>query len=201
MSHGDIAVRKRRGVSRIRRRMRRKSKASGQEKGAPGWTRPLIDTVSRQDQASSTEAFLLASAAFEQVLGGFFGGRRALRRTAELDHVLAPGLTLGFVGRRAMLIVTVTRDFGVQADLHLVDAERLDRLVQHDLRALDLAAFGLDGVGDVAAGDRTVELAGFAGLTDQDVGRAVELLAGLAGLGLGLVVAGFDLGALGLRTP
>ena len=54
-----------------------------------------------------------------------------------------------------------------------INAEGLDGLVEHDHRAVDLAAFGVDDVGDVAAGDRAVQVAGFARLTDQDVGRAV----------------------------
>jgi len=46
----------------------------------------------------------------------------------------------------------------MEVDLDLVRAQRLDRLVELDLAALDLDALRGGAVGDVARGDRAVEL-------------------------------------------
>ena len=84
----------------------------------------------------------------------------------------------------------------MQANQHVVDAQRLDRGVENDLAALDLAAFGRDGLDDVARGDRTVQLTRLTGLPDHDIGLAVDLGADRAGVGLVLLVAGLDGGAV-----
>ena len=68
------------------------------------------------------------------------------------------------------------------------------------LAAIDLAALGLHGFGHVAARDRAVKLAAFAGLADHHVGFAVELLALLFSGGLGLGVAFLDDVLLGLEA-
>ena len=51
-------------------------------------------------------------------------------------------------------------------------------------------------VGDVARGDRAVELAALAGLADDDDGDAVELLRHLLRLAAALEILGLELGAL-----
>ena len=137
----------------------------------------------------------LAGAAGDHVLG-LFQGRFAVLVIGRLDHVLALRLTLGFVGRTGDVDLDRGADLGVQANRHFVDAQALDRRVQDDLRALDLAAFGLDGLGDVATGDRTVQVTGFTGLTDHDVGLAVDLVGDLLCFGLVLLVALLDGGAV-----
>src|SRR5690606_32948732 len=141
------------------------------------------------------EAFLLAGAAFQQLLSGLISSLTLVVELAA-DHVLALRLTLGFVGRTGDVDLDRGRDLGVQADQHLVDAQRLDRRVQDDLRALDLAAFGADGLSDVATGDRTVQLAGFASLTDHNVALTVDLVGDLLSVGLVLLVALLDGDAL-----
>ena len=123
-------------------------------------------------------------------------GGLALIVELAADHVLALGLALGLVHRAGDVDLDRGADLGVQADRHFVDAQALDRRVQDDLRALDLAAFGLDGLGDVATGDRTVQVTGFTGLTDHDVGLAVDLVGDLLGVGLVLLVALLDGGAV-----
>jgi hypothetical protein len=87
--------------------------------------------------------------------------------------------------------------FRVQVDGNLVEAECLDRCVQHNLVAVNGVA--LDGklLGNVAGGNRTVELAHFASLTDDDDDLTVKLLGNAAGGCLGLLVTLFNCGALG----
>ena len=58
----------------------------------------------------------------------------------------------------------------------------------------------VDRVGEVAGRDRAVELAGLAGLADDDEGLAVELRGDRCGLALALEVAGLELGALGFEA-
>ena len=87
----------------------------------------------------------------------------------------------------------------MELHLHLVHADRLDRIVEDDLVAHHReAAFG-DRGRDVAGVDRTVEDAGLAGLAQHDEGLAVELGGDGGGFGLALQVARFELGALGLE--
>ena len=73
----------------------------------------------------------------------------------------------------------------MEVDLDLVRAERLDRLVELDLAALDLDAGGGGAVGDVARGDRAVELQRLGGLADEG---DLEV-AHLGGDSLGLLAA------------
>ena len=95
---------------------------------------------------------MLTGAAFDQLLGRLLGGLALIVELAA-DHVFALGLTLGLIHRTGDVDLDRGADLGVQANRHFVDAQALDRRVQDDLRALDLAAFSLDGFGDVAAGD------------------------------------------------
>src|SRR5690606_5829749 len=113
-----------------------------------------------------------------------------------LDDVFTLGLTFGFFGRAGDVDLDDGRDLSVQAHSDLVNAQRLDRGVEHDLAALDLAAFGRDGLDDVASGDRTVQLTRLTGLPDHDIGLAVDLGADGASVGLVLLVAGLDGGAV-----
>src|SRR5262249_31442376 len=122
---------------------------------------------------------LLPGAVVLERRGGEVGG--LLRRFVAIgllrrgDDVFALGLAIGFVRRAGDIDLHRGRDFRVQAHADIVEANGLDRLVEHDRAALDLAARLDDLVGDIARGDRTIELARFAGLTDQHVGRAVDL--------------------------
>ena len=101
---------------------------------------------------------------------------------------------------RATLTVTFDFDLRVEGDGDGVEADRLDRLVEDDLVALHLEAAGGHRVGEVAGRDRAVELAGLAGLADDDEGLAVELGGDRFGLVLAIEVAGLELGALGLEA-
>lgn len=115
---------------------------------------PLMFPAIRPRKAAGSgfvaEAFLLTGAAFDQFLGRLLGGLALIVELAA-DHVLALGLTLGFIHRTGDVDLDRCADLGVQANRHFVDAQGLDRRVQDNLRTLDLAAFGLDGLGDVAA--------------------------------------------------
>ncbi len=80
-----------------------------------------------------------------------------------------------------------------------MNADVLDRPVEHHLRAVHLAAFGQDRVGHVAAGDRAVELAAFTRLADDHIVAAVDLLGRFLGpLAVG-GIAGLDVLPLGLE--
>ena len=106
------------------------------------------------------------------------------------DAILSEG---GKVDRSQVVLDKPIKTLGVQLYLYRMDAQGLDRLVQHHHRAVDLAAALIDDVGHVAAGDRTVQLTALAGLADQDIGRSVQALAGLGRGFAGLGVAGFDI--------
>ena len=84
----------------------------------------------------------------------------------------------------------------MQLHRHDVQANGLDRRQQRDLIAVYAHAASGDDVGDVAGRDRSVELAGFAGLTDDDEALAVERGVHLLGFGLLFQIAGLKLGAL-----
>ena len=101
---------------------------------------------------------------------------------------------------RATLSVIVAVDLGVERDVTGCRPELLDRLVEHDLAAVEGEAAGGGGVGDVAGGDRAVERAAVGGGADHHEGLAVELRRDLLGLLLGLEVARLELGALGLEA-
>ena len=64
---------------------------------------------------------------------------------------------------RATLMMMVAVDLGVQHDRDGVQAEFLDRMVEHDLAAIEPEAARGGGVGDVARGDRAVERAAVGG--------------------------------------
>lgn len=75
---------------------------------------------------------------------------------------------------------------------YLVQADRLDRVVEVNLVAADVEAFGSERLDDVAGSNRTVELAGFASGADDDEGLAVELFGNLLGFRLALEVTSFE---------
>src|SRR5262245_41708426 len=87
----------------------------------------------------------------------------------------------------------------MQRDCDVGDADRLDRLVQLDLAAGDREALCCQQVGNVAGGNRTVELAGFACRADDNKVFAVQLFSDLLGFGLALQIAGLELSALALE--
>ena len=66
-------------------------------------------------------------------------------------------------------------DLGVELNADLMQAERLDRPVEHHLAPVDGEAALGDRRGDVASGNRAVELTALARLTDDDEALAVEL--------------------------
>ena len=78
-------------------------------------------------------------------LGGLQGGALGFG-----DQLAALGQELGLVGRAGDQDGDLDRDLRMEVDLDLVGAQRLDRLVELDLAALDLDALGVDGIGDVA---------------------------------------------------
>src|SRR5262245_48842148 len=123
-----------------------------------------------------------------------------LRLGLGAAYVLAAGLLRRFIGRTRHIDSDMWLDLGVKLDAELVQPKRLDRPVQHHLAPLDgEAAFG-DGFGDVAGRNRAVELAGVAGLADNDEALSVELGRHGLGVALELEVARFELGALALEA-
>src|SRR5581483_5980886 len=77
---------------------------------------------------------------------------------------------------------------------YLVLADRLDRRIEHDLRAADLRTVRLEQAGNVARRDRAEQLAGLACLAQDNVGLAVKLSGKLAGLSFELEVLGLQFG-------
>ena len=78
--------------------------------------------------------FIALGAGFSQ-FGSLLGRCALLFGLQRLDDVLASGLTFGFFRRAGDVDCNVDDHFAVQANAHLVDANRLDRLVQLDLAA------------------------------------------------------------------
>ena len=97
------------------------------------------------------------------------------------------------------MTLTVTATSGVQRDLDLMHADRLDWAVEHDLALGHLGALALQRLDDVAGRDRAVELAGVRRLADQLDGLAVDALRGLLGIDTLLGILGLDAGAIGLE--
>jgi hypothetical protein len=73
-----------------------------------------------------------------------------------------------------------------------VRAQRLDRLVELDLAALDLHTRGVGRIGNVARGDRAVELQGLGGLANEGDLEALHLVGDLLGLAAALEVLGLQ---------
>src|SRR5690606_27503421 len=75
-------------------------------------------------------------------------------------------------------------------------ADRLDRMVQFNLVAVQGEAVGRDDFGNVTGRNGTVELAGFTSRTHNDEAFAIELFSNGAGFVLAFQVLRFELGAL-----
>ena len=99
-------------------------------------------------------------------------------------------------------IVRLHRQECARTDMQrdLVQADRLDRVVEVNLVAADVEAFGSERLDDVASSNRAVELAGFASGADDDEGLAVELFGNRLGFRLALEVTGFERRTLGFET-
>ncbi len=137
------------------------------------------------------------------------GLRRFLEQLVEIGRFLAlaledRGAALLLLRRFVFRLGDVGGDrddhFRMQGDADLVQAERLDRLVEDHLAAIDGEAGGGHAVRDVAVGDRAEQHAGLARLADDDDLGAVHLLGDLLGFLLALEVGRFDLRALRLET-
>src|SRR5262245_43818257 len=111
-------------------------------------------------------------------------------------HVLATGLALGFIGGARHVEGDADDNLGMQRNADGVEAEGLDRLVEHRLPAVDAEATGGDDLDDVARRHRAVELTGVAGLTNGSEALALELGGHCLRLLLQFEVARFQLGAV-----
>src|SRR5690606_32650501 len=109
---------------------------------------------------------------------------------------LAACLTLGFVSGAGNVQRDRRGDFSVQRDGDFADADGLDRSLELDLATADLEACFVQNLGDVARGDRTIELAGFSSGANNDELLSVELLSNGFSFLLTLKVAGLELDAL-----
>ena len=81
-----------------------------------------------------------------------------------------------------------------------LQAQGLDRPVDHGLPTIDAEPTGGDHLGNVARGDGAVELAGIAGLADGDEALALELGGDRLGLLLEFEVTGLELAAVLLEA-
>ncbi len=77
-----------------------------------------------------------------------------------------------------------------------MQADRLDRMVQFNLVAVQGETIGRDDVGDVAGRNGTIELAGFTSRAHDDEAFTVELVGNGLGFVLAFQVLGFELSAL-----
>src|SRR5207237_10024877 len=87
-------------------------------------------------------------------------------------------------------------DFRMKRQRDFISADRLDRRIEHDLRAVDLAPVGLNQTGNVTGRYRTEQLSGLACLPQDHVALAVELATKLACFALHLEVARLQFGLL-----
>ena len=150
----------------------------------------------RDDYASSPSAASSAGrSAFLEHGVGIEGLELELLVLDDRD-VFAAGLLVGFVLRAGDVDRHRDDDLGMQRDSRRVQAQRLDRLVQDHLAAVDGEAALGDDVGKIARRDRAVELAGVAGRADGNEGLAFELGRDGFGFLLELEVIGFELRAL-----
>ena len=113
--------------------------------------------------------------------------------------VLAALLALGLVLGARHVEHDLHGHLGVERNARFVQPERLDRPLENHLTAVDGEAARRHHLGDVAGGDRAVELAGVAGRADRDEGLAVELLGDRLGLLLQFEIVGLELSALGFE--
>ena len=119
-------------------------------------------------------------------LGGQFLDRLALR------------LQFSFLGRTGDVQDDGRINLGVQHDADIVQAQFLDRLVQHDLLAVQREARLGGGIGRVTGGDGPIQRAGVGCGTDDHKGLAVQLVGDFLGLclGFGVLRLQLDLAAL-----
>src|SRR5271166_2482947 len=159
---------------------------------------PLAISPSHSPFARSLAREALAGAGFRERLADF-EAEVVHRRLLTHAEVLTLRLTLGLLGRAGDVDGDFRLDFRMQVDRHGVEAERLDRMLNEDMAALDGEARGGQRLRDVARRHRPIELSGLAGLANDDHRRPVYLGGNLVGAALELVVARFEFGALGLE--
>ena len=101
---------------------------------------PFMQFVSSSDQPSAGPRSAAAAAAASESSFACFARLRLVGGLSRCDDVLALRLTLGLVRRAGDVEGDLHRDFRVEPDRDLVHADRLDRLVEDDVLALDLVA-------------------------------------------------------------
>src|SRR5260370_38720990 len=110
----------------------------------------------------------------ETLAGTGFGERRAALE-AQVVHrcllahgeILAPRLTFALFGRAGDVDGDLRLDFGMRMDGHHVQAERLDRMLDRDVAALNGVPGGGQRLGGVAPRDGTAEPSARSRLTDD----------------------------------
>src|SRR6185437_9167503 len=130
-------------------------------------------------------------------------GQRLANLEPEVVHrgllahaqVLALRLALRLLGRAGDIDGDLRLDLGMQVNRDDVQAERLDRVLDRDVAAVDLVPGGGQRLGDVARRHRAVELPGLARLADDDHRHPVELAGDLVRGALELVIARLEIGA------
>src|SRR4029079_13172163 len=85
-------------------------------------------------------------------------------------------LACSLIGRAGDIDSHARLDLGMEPDANVVQAKRLDRPVEHDLAAFDGESTLGDRGRDVARGARAIELAGIAGLADDDEAFPLQLI-------------------------
>src|SRR5580698_5455340 len=156
-------------------------------------------SVWRPGQSAEREllfaAEALAGAGLRQRLTNF-EAEIVHRRLLAHRQIFALRLPLGLFLRAGDIDRHRGGDLRVKMDGRRVKAERLDRVEQGNLVAVNGKARRRYRLRDVAGRHRTIELTGFAGLADNDEALAVQFRRDRGGLALELEIARLELMAL-----
>ncbi len=142
-------------------------------------------------------------------IGGFFGldrsfdlfgGNFGLFVFEHLIHYIdAVFLQFGFIVAARDIHRYFHRHFGMQHDFHVIYAQRLDRPFEHDHTLVNMRTFGIQAIGNVAHGYRTIKLPGVGCRADQDDLFAFDMRGCCCGIIAARRIVAFDSGAVGLK--
>src|SRR5262249_56734150 len=108
---------------------------------------------------------------------------------ASYRDILASPDALGFVGTPRDGDANRNLNLRMERQRHFILAYRLDRRIEHDLRACDLCTIIFEQACDIPRRNRSKQLASFARLTQNHIALAVEFSGKFAGLTLHLEIS------------
>src|SRR5262249_25878778 len=113
---------------------------------------------------------------------------------ASYRDILASRDALGFVGTTRDGDSDRNLNFRMERQRHFVLANRLDRRIEHDLRACDLCTVIFEQAGNIPRRNRPKQLASFARLTQNHIALAIEFPGKFACFTLHLEIASLKFG-------